>query len=90
MDIKLVHHQAESLRVDGGSEGEVLDLRESWPDFASIASRKLSKTCSIDGLKRKFPIIEWLLNYHASYLLKDIIAGLSVGLTAIPQGSFKF
>ncbi|CAH2233541.1 jg15512, partial [Pararge aegeria aegeria] len=33
-----------------------------------------------------FPIIEWLPKYSGTLLIQDIIAGITVGLTAIPQG----
>lgn len=80
------HWQTDSNRLDVASDGDDLNLREDWPDFSGIASRKLLKACSVEGLKSKLPVTKWLPNYHASYLLQDIIAGLSVGLTAIPQG----
>ena len=60
--------------------------REDCPDVSGIISRKLAKLCSFNGLKRKLPILEWLPKYQKSYLLEDFVAGLSVGLTAIPQG----
>ncbi|XP_011305329.1 sodium-independent sulfate anion transporter [Fopius arisanus] len=42
---------------------------------------------SIEGYtKRRFPIIDWLPVYKPSWLLQDILAGITVGLTAIPQG----
>jgi MFS superfamily sulfate permease-like transporter len=37
-------------------------------------------------MKRRLPITEWLPNYQKSFFLQDFVAGLSVGLTAIPQG----
>lgn len=49
---------------------------------------KGDKTCS-DKLKkyakRKLPILSWLPNYKLRYLLSDLIAGITVWLTAIPQ-----
>lgn len=51
-----------------------------------MVSRKLGKACSVTGLKRRLPITEWLPNYQKSYFMQDFVAGLSVGLTAIPQG----
>jgi len=36
--------------------------------------------------KRVLPIINWLPNYNAGYAVRDLIAGLTVGLTVIPQG----
>jgi hypothetical protein len=37
-------------------------------------------------MKRRLPITEWLPSYQKSFFLQDFVAGLSVGLTAIPQG----
>jgi solute carrier family 26 (sodium-independent sulfate anion transporter), member 11 len=51
-----------------------------------ILSQKCKKLFSKEGLHRKFPIIEWLPKYQKSYLLEDIVAGVTVALTVIPQG----
>lgn len=37
-------------------------------------------------LEKRIPIVKWLPVYSVSFLLSDILAGLTVGLTAIPQG----
>ncbi|XP_026329442.1 sodium-independent sulfate anion transporter-like [Hyposmocoma kahamanoa] len=37
-------------------------------------------------MKKKLPIVEWLPQYNVTTLIQDIIAGITVGLTAIPQG----
>ncbi|CAK9803851.1 Sodium-independent sulfate anion transporter [Anthophora plagiata] len=37
-------------------------------------------------LLRRIPILGWLPQYTLSKLLQDVLAGLTVGLTAIPQG----
>lgn len=37
-------------------------------------------------IKKFLPIVEWLPKYTFSYLARDIIAGLTVGLMVIPQG----
>ncbi|XP_060800386.1 sodium-independent sulfate anion transporter-like [Amyelois transitella] len=42
--------------------------------------------CSVKTLKKRLPIIEWLPKYSVSFLIQDVIAGITVGLTAIPQG----
>lgn len=34
----------------------------------------------------RLPILKWVPTYRLSYLFYDFIAGLTVGLTAIPQG----
>ncbi|CAG5011693.1 unnamed protein product [Parnassius apollo] len=43
-------------------------------------------TCSAKTIKKRLPIIEWLPKYNGTLLIQDIIAGITVGLTAIPQG----
>lgn len=60
--------------------------REPLPDISSLVARKITKRCSVNGLKRKLPITKWLPAYQLSFVFHDIIAGISVGLTAIPQG----
>ncbi|XP_077294355.1 sodium-independent sulfate anion transporter-like isoform X2 [Arctopsyche grandis] len=41
---------------------------------------------SLKTLKKRVPITQWLPNYKLDLFIQDIIAGISVGLTAIPQG----
>ena len=37
-------------------------------------------------VKKKIPIIEWLPKYNVDNAISDAIAGVTVGLTVIPQG----
>ncbi|XP_047024578.1 sodium-independent sulfate anion transporter-like isoform X1 [Helicoverpa zea] len=48
--------------------------------------RLASRLCSTDSWKRRLPITIWLPKYSLEYLLRDAIAGITVGLTSIPQG----
>ena len=41
---------------------------------------------TVKTLKKRIPIIEWLPKYRFNLFIQDFIAGISVGLTAIPQG----
>ncbi|XP_061383535.1 sodium-independent sulfate anion transporter-like [Danaus plexippus] len=41
---------------------------------------------SMKTLKKRLPILRWLPTYNYVLLIQDIIAGVTVGLTAIPQG----
>uniref|UniRef100_A0A8C5VVR5 Sodium-independent sulfate anion transporter n=2 Tax=Microcebus murinus TaxID=30608 RepID=A0A8C5VVR5_MICMU len=41
--------------------------------------------CSRGAVQRRLPILAWLPSYSVQWLKMDIIAGLSVGLTVIPQ-----
>ncbi|XP_013414887.1 LOW QUALITY PROTEIN: sodium-independent sulfate anion transporter-like [Lingula anatina] len=51
------------------------------------ATKKYCKEAfSVKTLKRRFPIITWLPKYRLKHLQGDVIAGLTVGLTVLPQG----
>ncbi|GAB1598048.1 sodium-independent sulfate anion transporter-like [Argonauta hians] len=56
------------------------------PDWKVVVKEKVSNCCSTSLWKRKFPISQWFPKYQLSYLKSDIIAGLTVTLTVIPQG----
>lgn len=42
--------------------------------------------CNKNTLRKRFPVIKWLAAYSFMSLFKDLIAGITVALTAIPQG----
>lgn len=46
----------------------------------------VKNTCSAKTVKKRLPITRWLPKYNGTLLIQDIIAGITVGLTAIPQG----
>ncbi|XP_014470113.1 PREDICTED: sodium-independent sulfate anion transporter-like isoform X2 [Dinoponera quadriceps] len=61
-------------------------LRETTP-LLSRPNVAFSRSCNLKGvLVRRIPILAWLPLYSWSKLLQDTLAGLTVGLTAIPQG----
>uniref|UniRef100_A0AAG5CND9 STAS domain-containing protein n=1 Tax=Anopheles atroparvus TaxID=41427 RepID=A0AAG5CND9_ANOAO len=62
------------------------DCRENFPAVGPILATKLGGVCNKKLLLKRMPILQWLPTYEASYLIEDIVAGLSVGLTVIPQG----
>lgn len=48
--------------------------------------QKLRKTCTRQLIFNRLPVIGWARGYRWSYVYHDFVAGLTVGLTAIPQG----
>ncbi|GBP83829.1 Sodium-independent sulfate anion transporter [Eumeta japonica] len=42
--------------------------------------------CSVKSWKRRLPVVTWFPNYSIGFLIRDVIAGITVGLTSIPQG----
>jgi len=63
------------LRVDEAREG-----------CAERLTSAMTEACSPQQLKKRLPALTWLPSYTLDTLVKDFIAGLTVGLTAIPQG----
>ena len=47
--------------------------------------RVLVRACSWDAWRHRFPILLWLPKYSWQYLKGDVIAGITVGMTCIPQ-----
>jgi sodium-independent sulfate anion transporter 11 len=62
------------------------NIKEQWPNVSEIISKRLLSLGSRDFLKRRFPILKWLPKYKKSYIIADLVAGLTVALTVIPQG----
>ena len=44
------------------------------------------KACNKKQLEKKLPVTQWLPKYNANFAFCDLIAGVTVGLTVIPQG----
>ena len=47
--------------------------------------KKKKKRCNAQLLRRRFPIVVWLPTYNWNLSVFDLIAGITVGLTIIPQ-----
>ncbi|KAJ8916082.1 hypothetical protein NQ315_004448, partial [Exocentrus adspersus] len=47
--------------------------------------RKAQNACSKKMLYRRLPILSWLPGYDSSMAIGDLVAGITVGLTVIPQ-----
>lgn len=62
------------------------DCSEKFPSVGPMLTSKLGGFCNRKFIFKRLPILQWLPAYEARFLLEDIVAGLSVGLTVIPQG----
>ncbi|XP_037902520.1 sodium-independent sulfate anion transporter-like [Hermetia illucens] len=60
--------------------------KEELPDVLGAVRRKARNGCGKKLLFERLPILKWMPEYRLSYLPQDFLAGLTVGLTAIPQG----
>jgi hypothetical protein len=74
------------LYLEMNVEVEKDAYKEPFPDLFGSLAKALADICSEKTLKKRLPILQWLPNYDKSKFLFDIVAGLSVALTLIPQG----
>lgn len=49
-------------------------------------AKKISTLGTRQFLYRRLPVLKWLPKYKKSYIVPDLVAGLTVALTVIPQG----
>jgi len=56
------------------------------PVVLTSRGKGLSKCCSTKFFKSRLPILQWLPSYNTESAISDLIAGVTVGLTVIPQG----
>lgn len=47
--------------------------------------RRIKRTCRKKLLYKRIPILAWLPKYRKEYIASDLVAGVTVGLTVIPQ-----
>ena len=47
---------------------------------------RVAAACSLATIRSCFPILTWLPRYNLAWFRMDLLAGLTVGLTAVPQG----
>ncbi|KAJ9600805.1 hypothetical protein L9F63_001017, partial [Diploptera punctata] len=52
---------------------------------SSFAKKEASEMCSTDFVKKRLPITKWLPQYKIRFFFDDMMAGLTVALTLIPQ-----
>uniref|UniRef100_A0A336MQJ6 CSON004085 protein n=1 Tax=Culicoides sonorensis TaxID=179676 RepID=A0A336MQJ6_CULSO len=86
VNIKTNNNSIEMTSNDYNEIPDDDDYRESLPSMQKMLKGGAKTCCSTKMLKRRVPIVEWAPKYKPKYLFEDFVAGLTVGLTAIPQG----
>jgi len=69
-----------------GEEKSALSPSNAKQRMSNLCGRLARNACNKKQLQRKLPITEWLPKYNGNFALSDLIAGITVGLTVIPQG----
>ena len=55
-------------------------------DMRNFCQNLIARSFTKKQLNRKLPITDWLPKYNVEHFICDLIAGVTVGLTVIPQG----
>jgi hypothetical protein len=58
---------------------------EAADAITSCIQTEVSEMCTKEFVHRRFPVTTWLPQYTFSTLVQDMLAGLTVALTLIPQ-----
>ncbi|XP_011496529.1 PREDICTED: sodium-independent sulfate anion transporter [Ceratosolen solmsi marchali] len=64
---------------DRKQKGDVLS------SYGTQVARRLRNVCTRKTLYKRLPILNWLPRYNCQDALGDLVAGVTVGLTVIPQ-----
>ncbi|KAJ3645328.1 hypothetical protein Zmor_022994 [Zophobas morio] len=72
-----------------GSDDFILIPNDESPsttqEIKAWVKRKVQLTCTKKMLHRRLPILDWLPKYDSNCAIGDLVAGITVGLTIIPQ-----
>ena len=66
-------------------EEESSGPREKLKEMVPWIKRRVKRACTRKMLHRRVPILDWLPRYSRSDFMGDLVAGITVGLTVIPQ-----
>ncbi|XP_062543453.1 sodium-independent sulfate anion transporter-like [Armigeres subalbatus] len=80
----MVPMDGEGQPPDQNDESEPI-FREQLPSLHSAMLKRIQSICTTSTVKRRIHVLQWLPKYRVSYIASDIIAGVTVTLTAIPQ-----
>ncbi|XP_046393558.1 sodium-independent sulfate anion transporter-like [Ischnura elegans] len=69
----------------GAKDGEGGDGGSGCGGAARWVASRVRRGCTKKMLLRRIPILSWLPTYTPSAAVSDLVAGITVGLTAIPQ-----
>lgn len=91
---RLLSRPGPSNRRDSVQSGDRKHLQHDETNEKDLPSQEcgpyirsqLVSMCARHTLARRLPITQWLPQYTWNFFLHDLMAGLTVGMTAIPQG----
>jgi hypothetical protein len=70
-----------SVPVVGNEDG----IESRWQELVNWLSEKAKKSFTKKVLYKRVPVLLWLPKYNTQDAVGDLVAGITVGLTVIPQ-----
>lgn len=67
------------------ASGKKISAENRMEQVNQWCQRKVKSACTRKMLHKRLPISRWLPNYNSSDAVGDLVAGITVGLTVIPQ-----
>ncbi|XP_038113609.1 sodium-independent sulfate anion transporter [Culex quinquefasciatus] len=67
------------------ASGKKISSENRMEQVNQWCQRKVKSACTRKMLHKRLPISRWLPNYNSSDAVGDLVAGITVGLTVIPQ-----
>ncbi|KAI8231939.1 Sulfate permease 2 [Colletotrichum sp. SAR 10_86] len=87
VDARYRNEPREAVQSAAASFNDVEQYEEREPTVAEfIEAHRPTIPKTLAYIKSLFPFWQWIFHYNATWLLGDIIAGVTVGFVVIPQG----
>lgn len=62
-----------------------VSVKEKVDSFYPWVERKFNSICTVKSITRRLPFLNWMKTYNTEDAIGDLVAGVTVGLTVIPQ-----
>ncbi|XP_012255327.1 sodium-independent sulfate anion transporter isoform X2 [Athalia rosae] len=80
-----IQGSSDFILVEERSDEEVKNQGGFLKSAADQVSRRVKSACTKKTLYKRLPIVKWLPAYNSEDAIGDLVAGITVGLTVIPQ-----
>ncbi|XP_066903372.1 sodium-independent sulfate anion transporter [Halyomorpha halys] len=75
----------EFILVETVGRKRKVSVKEKVDSFYPWAERKFKSICTVKNITRRLPFLQWMKTYNSEDAIGDLVAGVTVGLTVIPQ-----
>ncbi|XP_015595529.1 sodium-independent sulfate anion transporter isoform X1 [Cephus cinctus] len=80
-----IQGSSDFILVEEPGDEDVKQKNGAIDSIVRYASRRAKAVCTKKTLYKRLPVLRWLPRYNGQDALGDLVAGITVGLTVIPQ-----